>query len=225
MELAAIFLSSFVVGLSGALMPGPIFTVTIAHAVRRGHLAGPLVSLGHGIVEGSLVVGLALGLSQFLQMPLVSGVVGALGGLCLLYMGWGMVRAPAPAELTAGPQREQGGLGPVAAGAVLSVSNPYWVIWWATVGAAYLALTFKYGAVGIAAFYAGHFMADIGWLSLVGSAVAAGRKLLTPRVYRGIIAVCGLFLLGLGVYFLSSGVGSLKLLAISSWLWPVAIHG
>lgn len=210
MELAAIFLSSFLVGLSGALMPGPVLTVTIAQAVRRGHSAGPLVSLGHGIVEGSLVVGLALGLSQLLQMPLVSGTIGVLGGLCLFYMGWGMLRAPAPAELSAAAAGPQGGMGPVASGALLSVANPYWILWWATVGAAYLILTFKYGALGVVAFYAGHFMADLGWLSLVGSAVAAGRKLLTPRVYRAILAVCGVFLLGLGVYFLSAGVGSLR---------------
>lgn len=210
MEIVAILVSSFLVGLSGALMPGPVLTVTIAHAMRRGHLAGPLVSLGHGLVEGNLVVALALGLSQVFQLPLVSGLIGVLGGALLLYMGFGMIRSPAPAEITSTGQVTRGGMGPVAAGALFSVSNPYWVLWWATVGAAYLLLAYPYGPLGIVAFYVGHFMADLGWLSAVGSAVATGRRLLTPRIYKGILAACGTFLLFLGGYFLVSGVGSLQ---------------
>lgn len=210
MELAAVFISSFVVGLSGALMPGPVTTVTIAHAMRRGHSAGPLIALGHGVVEAALVLGLTLGLSQLLQLPLVAGVIGLAGGLCLLYMGTGMIRAPVPAVVTEGSVQAAGGVGPVAAGMLTSVSNPYWVLWWATVGATYLVITMEYGPLGIAAFYLGHFMADLGWLSVLGSAVAAGRKLLTPAIYRGILAVCGVFLLALGVYFLVSGAGSLR---------------
>ncbi len=210
MELAALVASSFIGGLSGALMPGPITAATVAHAVRRGHAAGPLVSLGHGLVEGTLVVGLALGLSQLLQMTAVKGSVGVLGGLCLLYMGWDMIRAQAPAELTQGSQVAYSGPGPVAAGALLSVSSPYWVIWWATAGAGMLAGGLQYGAIGVAVFYASHFAADLGWLSAIGSAVAAGRKFLTPRIYRGILAVCGAFLLLMGLYFLSSGIDSFR---------------
>ena len=204
------FISSFVVGLSGALMPGPTTTVTIAHAVRRGHSAGPLVALGHGVVEAALVMSLTLGLSQLLQLPLVAGIIGLAGGLCLLYIGTGMIRSPAPVVVMEAGVQVRGGLGPVAAGMLSSVSNPYWVLWWATVGTTYLLLTLKYGPIGIAAFYLGHFMADLGWLSAVGSAVAAGRKLLTPRLYKGILTVCGLFLLALGIYFLFSGIGSLR---------------
>ena len=214
MELAAVFVTSFLVGLSGALMPGPVLTVTITHAVSRGHLAGPLVSLGHALVEVTLVVGLALGLSHLLQLPLVSGTIGVLGGLCLLYMGAGMIRTPAPAELAGVGQQARGGMGPVAAGALLSLSNPYWVLWWATVGAAYLLLALKYGPIGIAAFYAGHILADLGWLSAVGSAITAGRRLFTPRIYKGILVVCGVFLLGLGVYFLASGVNSFRVIGV-----------
>lgn len=210
MEITALFFTSFLVGLSGALMPGPVLTVTIAHAVKRGHAAGPLVSLGHAVAEGTLVVALTLGLSQVLQLPLVTGLIGVLGGLCLLYMGTGMIRAPAPADLSVSEQGNDGGIGPVVAGVLTSVANPYWVLWWATVGAAQLLLAFKYGALGILAFYLGHLMADFGWLTAVGSAVATGRKLLTPRIYKGIFAVCGSFLLILGVYFLVSGASSLR---------------
>jgi len=124
MEIAAIFFSSLVVGFSGALMPGPVLTVTIAHAIRRGPMAGPLVSLGHGAVEATLVVALTLGLSQVIQLPLVTGLIGILGGVCLLYMGSGMIHAQAPSELSSGKPSAEGSIGPVTAGALTSVSNP-----------------------------------------------------------------------------------------------------
>ena len=210
MEIAALLLSVFLVSFSGALMPGPVMTVTIAQAMHRGHLAGPLVSLGHGIVEGSLVVLLAFGLGQLFQLPLVAGLIGLLGGLLLFYMGVGMIRAPAPALLTASEGGRAGGAGPMAAGMLASVANPYWVLWWATIGADFLRRAYPHGALVIAAFFLVHFSVDLGWNSAVGSAVAAGRKLLTPRIYKGIMAACGVFLLGLGIYFLVSGVGSLQ---------------
>jgi len=45
-----IFSLSFVMSLSGALMPGPMLTYTIARAVRSGRagwLLGPRVVIGH----------------------------------------------------------------------------------------------------------------------------------------------------------------------------------
>ena len=213
MDVAAFLLTTFVVGLSGALMPGPVTTVTVTQAMRRGHMAGPLVSLGHGIVEGSLVLGLTLGLSQVLRLPLVTGTIGVAGGLCLLYMGIGMVRAPAPADLSGSHVARDAGMGPVAAGMLTSVANPYWALWWATVGLTFLTRALEYGYLVVAAFFLSHFISDLAWLSAIGSAVAAGRKLLTPRVYRAVLGVCGIFLLGLAAYFLVSGAR--ELLAVS----------
>ncbi len=73
-----------------------------------------------------------------------------------------------------------------------------------------LAGGLQYGVIGVAVFYLSHFVADIGWLSMIGSAVAAGRGFLTPRIYRGIIGTCGVFLLALALYFLSSGISAFR---------------
>ena len=42
-SLIAIFSSSFVIALSGALMPGPLLTVTVSESPQRGVVTGPLV--------------------------------------------------------------------------------------------------------------------------------------------------------------------------------------
>ncbi|HEX2922799.1 MAG TPA: LysE family transporter [Chloroflexota bacterium] len=210
MEVIALLGTVFVVSFSGVLMPGPVMTVTIAQAVKRGHLGGPMVTLGHGIAEGTLVILMSLGLSQFFQLPLVTGLIGLLGGILLLYMGVGMIRTPAPESLTSTSTSVEGERGPIVAGMIASIANPYWVVWWATIGADFLRRAYVHGVLVIAAFFLVHIAVDLGWNSAMGSAVAAGRRLLTPRIYKGILAVCGTFLLGLGVYFLISGAGTLS---------------
>ena len=63
-----IFVSSFVIALSGAMMPGTLLTVTISESSRRGVIAGPLLILGHGILELTLVTALLLGLAPLFRM-------------------------------------------------------------------------------------------------------------------------------------------------------------
>ena len=92
-------------------------------------------------------------------------------------------------------------------GATVSILNPYWSLWWATIGLGYILWATDLGAVGVASFYTGHILSDIVWYSLVAFAIASGRRIMTPEVYRGLIVVCGLFLLVLGGFFLYSAIG------------------
>jgi len=206
--LALIFGSSFVVGLSGALMPGPVLTVTIAEATKRGFWAGPLIVLGHGIIEFSLFVALVLGLGTLLKHDLVFGIVGVGGGIVLIGMGIGMVRdtktATLKLDLDPGERSR-----PVIAGLLTSISNPYFIIWWATIGLSYIALSQQHGIMGLGSFYSGHIMADVVWYFAVAAAVTVGKKIMSDHTYRWIIGLCGGFLVVLGLYFGSSGLKAL----------------
>ena len=128
-----IFVTSFLVGLSGAVSPGPLLEFNIRETVRRGFLAGPYVATGHAILELVTVVALALGLTQILDSDPAVAAIGILGGLFLLWMGWGMVRnpgqgAPGSAEHHHGVTHH-GVREPIVGGIVVSLSNPYWTIW------------------------------------------------------------------------------------------------
>lgn len=212
MELVAIFATSFLVGLSGAMMPGPLLTVAIDESTRRGFRAGPLLVLGHGLAEVVVVVGLTLGLSVVIQHALVAGSIGLVGGAVLIWMGYGMGRRAWEGKVSLALATTAGSRGPspVPAGALVSLSNPYWLIWWATVGALYVAAALEWGALGLAVFFSGHILADLAWYSLVAGVVVTGRRLLNDGVYRGLILVCAVFLVGLGTYFAVSGVGFLR---------------
>jgi len=199
-SLAWIFGSSFLVGLSGALMPGPVLTVTIAETTRRGFWAGPLIVLGHGIIEFTLFIALVLGLGSLLKHDLVFGIVGLGGGIVLVGMGVGMVRGARRAtlklDLDAGVRSR-----PVIAGLLTSISNPYFIIWWATIGLSYIALSQQHGIMGLGSFYSGHIMADVVWYCAVAAAITVGKKIMDDHTYRWIIGLCGGFLVLLGLSF------------------------
>lgn len=208
MNRLTIFFTAYAVGFSGAMMPGPLLTVAITESVRRGSVAGFLLMIGHSVLELGLVLALVMGLKKYLDNRVFETVVSILGGAFLLWMGYGMLRdaltGAVSLDLSAREQKVL--LGPVAAGVLVSLSNPYWSIWWSTIGLNYITSAWKYGLAGLALFYTGHILADFTWYGAVSFAVAQGRTLMSDGLYQGIIAVCGAFLAVLAVKFIWHGV-------------------
>jgi threonine/homoserine/homoserine lactone efflux protein len=211
--LVAVSLTWYLVSLSGVMAPGPIAAMAISEGARRGAWAGPLITLGHAVTELAMVVALAIGLRDLLQRPLVAGTIGLVGGVVLLWMGYGLARAAWRDQVSLRADDPPDGvarLGPVSAGVLLSVGNPYWLVWWATVGASYFILFGEFGLPGLIAFYVGHVTLDLAWNSLLAFVSASGRRAVPQPVYRGVLLVCGLFLIGMSVYFVRSGIGFLR---------------
>lgn len=195
-------------------MPGPLVTATIVGAARDGFWVGPALTLGHAIAEAAVVIALAFGLGKVLQNRLISGTIGLLGGLFLLWMGYDIAQSSwtGSVSLALTPNRSANPSlwGPLATGFLVSIGNPYWILWWATVGANYVLLGMQRGSPGLGAVYFGHILSDASWLFLVSFVVATGRSFLSDAIYRGILLVCALFLVALGIYFLRSGFGFLR---------------
>jgi threonine/homoserine/homoserine lactone efflux protein len=207
MQLVSIFFVSLGVGLSGALMPGPLLTVTIHESYRRGFIAAPLLVAGHAVLEGSLVILLVLGLDRVVGNSTFFGVVGIAGGAFLIYMGLGMAIDVRDRRLRFDLEDHAGSkIGPFMAGLTTSLSNPYWFLWWATFGLSYLLRSLENGAAGVVSFYIGHVMADVIWYFMVALIVVTGKKFLSDRVYNYVILACGTFLVILGGRFIADGL-------------------
>lgn len=208
----AVFAASFWVALSGAMMPGPLLTVTVSQTARRGFIASVLLVLGHSLLELLLVLALVLGFGHVLEIRLLKGAISLLGGSMLLWMGATMVRDARRGILdlhlaaTDGGTPAQTGVlrSSILTGAIVSLTNPYWLMWWATIGLTFFAALTRNAFGAIAAFYLGHITGDIAWYMAVGGAVSSGRRLMSPSVYRSIVQVCGVFLVFLGGCFLYS---------------------
>ena len=205
LTLLTIFTTSFVIALSGALMPGPVLTVTVSESTRRGAIAGPLMIFGHGILELLLVLALIAGLAPYLTRDDVFITISLIGGVILLWMAYSMFRDLPGMKLKA-ISTDDKPRNLILAGILLSVANPYWTIWWATIGIGYIAYSIKFGILGIAAFFLGHILADLAWYSLISFGIAKGRKFFSDSFYRGLIGCCATFLAVFSCYFFYSGI-------------------
>jgi threonine/homoserine/homoserine lactone efflux protein len=206
-----LFVTSFVVALSGAVMPGPLLTVTISESPRRGLMTGPLLIAGHAILELALVAALLMGLAPLLKMEPVFIVIALAGSAVLLWMGIGMLKSMPTMTLMTETNTAVGAKGRnlILSGALMSIANPYWSIWWATIGLGYILHSMDAGAMGVIAFFSGHILGDLFWYAAVSAAIWKGRKLLSARSYRILIGVCAVFLIVLSCLFAWSGVQKL----------------
>jgi threonine/homoserine/homoserine lactone efflux protein len=207
--LLGIFFSSLAIGLSGALMPGPMLSVCVTESYRKGFWAGPAIVAGHSIPELVLAVLFTFGLNQVLGNEKVVGVVGIVGGLFLGWLGLKIfldVKSGIELDLTSGKDI---GWGPVVAGIWVSVSNPGWIVWWATIGARYILLSLEHGIVGLLFFFTGHISADFIWYSIVSFLVSRGRGRISERFYHVVLYCCSFLVFGFAAFFLVNGASKL----------------
>jgi len=130
----SIFFVSFTIALSGAMMPGPLLTVTIANSAQKGFLEGPLLVLGHGILELVLVIAIVAGMSPILKSPIFLFIVTLFGGGMLIYMGFDMIKNAKGLSLDQLKNKTKArNTSSILSGILVSLANPYWILWWATI--------------------------------------------------------------------------------------------
>ena len=193
------------VAFSGAAMPGPLLSVTVTESARRGAATGPLLILGHAILEISLIILLFLGIAPLLEREGVFIGISIIGSVLMLYLAYGMLRSIKTIRLDGNTNREAS-KGLVLSGALMSLANPYWIIWWATIGLGYILRSRGLGIAGVSAFFLGHIIGDLVWYAAVSTAVSKGRRFLNDARYRVLIGVCGTFMAGFAVYLLYGGI-------------------
>lgn len=212
-----IFTVAFTVALSGACSPGPLLTYTIMKSVQHpthGYMMGLLIITGHAILETAIIILLLLGFSFILKNHIVIMIIGVSGGLILLYMGasiiYNVIRGKISTDFLDKEKIEsskavksfQAFDNPIIGGIMVSLSNPYWWIWWATLG---FALMIKYNIsfenpMGLLAFFAGHEAGDLAWYVPVSILAFMGRKKLNKTAYYTLLVICALVMIGFGLY-------------------------
>lgn len=197
-------------GLSGAASPGPLIVLNIRESIRHGFIAGPYIATGHSLLELVMVILLLFGLEKLLIMKGIPAIMALLGGSFLIYMAWSIIKHP-DQDSPFLKKEQRDGLNhqlnrqPIISGALVTLGNPFWFVWWLTIGVTMLTRSSIIGSFGSIAFYLGHILADYSWLSLISIAISTGRKFLTNKVYSYIMISCAIFLAIIGLYFIVSG--------------------
>lgn len=196
-----ILVSVFFISMSGALMPGPMFATVLAKSYKTPW-AGAQVSLGHAVVEIPIILLIYFGAAAFFENAAVHFLLGVAGGGMIIWMGLGMLRASK--ELSTG--RKDTPYNAFTAGIILSAGNPFFLIWWATIGALLVFKMADYGFGGLWALVLTHWAVDLIWLSIVSWLVYRTHRLWAPAFHQAVFVGCGLLLMGFGSWFLISGV-------------------
>lgn len=198
-EIFQMFILGFVIGLTGALAPGPTLVATINASIAGDWTTGLKVSLGHVIMELFLVLLILMGLAS-VALPYTSAIAG-IGGIALI--AYGALTIAGSSKATLRTTSTHTVANPYMAGFVTSAANPYFWIWWLSIGSAMIIAGLQGGLVLVGALMIGHWSSDIVWLTLVSTGVSKGRTIVSDTSYQKIIALCGIFLMLFGAYYLS----------------------
>ena len=196
------FLSSVaVISLSGVMMPGPMFAVTVARSYQS-QFAGVKMALGHAIVEVPLMLLIYFGLARFFDREPVQIALYLVGGSILVWMGVSMLRKRS-GSLDEGTELPYNS---VIAGVVTSAVNPFFFLWWAAVGSMLVMKSLSFGLIGFILLIVVHLSCDFGWLFFISSVVNRTKSRWKEKFRVGLFVACSFLLIGFGGWFLSSGI-------------------
>ena len=191
-------------------MPGPMLTLVITSVAQKGFWTSFFIVAGHSILELIIVIIFYLGILKYLENPLIVKIISILGGVFLIYLSISIAVAVFKKKMQINLNDINTRLGLdkknmliiTAKGILISLANPYWYIWWLTIGAAFMVKSIKYNIGGVSAFYTGHILADFIWYLFVALIISTGRRFFNQKIYNGILIACSIFLLYLGIKFI-----------------------
>ena len=196
-------LSAFLVSLAGAVSPGPILAVTIAKGIRSPW-AGVQIAIAHVLIDISIIFILYFGLGDFLQVKPLQSSLNIVGGLLIIWLGVYMFR-----NRMAIIQGEKKGLHHSAfvLGILATLFNPAFLPWWLTIGSMFVMQFRQFGIAGLVALIISAEIPNLLWYpfaSLVAYKTGAMRR--GSMIKQWLFIVCSLFLVGFGIWFVSSGI-------------------
>jgi threonine/homoserine/homoserine lactone efflux protein len=201
----SVFLASvLLISLSGVLMPGPLFAITIKKA-STNKISGALIAVGHGIVEFPLIFLIYFALSQF-QIPTeVQIAVGLIGGALMVFMGIQTFRGRHNREESKiSPKRDS-----VFAGAYTTAANAGFILWWLTIGTTLILNAKLFGLLGFSIFAGVHWFTDFMWYTTAAFLIYKSQRFWNNKVRMAITLFCVAVFIGFGFYFMGSALWSL----------------
>lgn len=191
-------LQVILISLSGVMAPGAVTTATIASGLKSRH-AGVLIAVGHGIVEFPLMGLLIIGLGQIFERPQAQIAIGLLGGVFMVLIAIQMFRAAGKTAAVPATTLQKG---PLAMGIVLTAGNPYFLLWWVTVGLALATQARDLGMLAFVLFAGVHWLCDLVWLEILSYISFKGGHLFGPRFTRIMLILCSLAMLIIAIKFI-----------------------
>ena len=197
MDYVAALALGFIVGLSGAMIPGPLLVYTINESMKGGWATGAKVILGHIAVEVAMIAAIITGIGVLLKEQAFIRATSLLGAVFMGAMAFSISKA----ELSLSKGKSEG-KNVIFGGMMFTAFNPGFPLWWISAGTALLTESMRlWGIMGAIFVVFGHWIADMGYYTFVSVMISRGGKRLLKkhmRVLRAFLSICLLFI---GAYF------------------------
>ena len=195
-------ISSFILGIVFCAPPGIITAETIRRGFARGFRPALLVQFGSLVGDSTWSLIALTGLAFLVQNNTARILISVVGMGIMIKLAWDALKAARTADEapTASPASEYGDF---ATGAVLSLSNPFNIVFWTGIGTtAFSGIPdgpqLSHFIIFFVAFMTGAFL----WCFFMAGLVAWGRRFVTSAFFRRVNLACGL---ALGFFALQLG--------------------
>ena len=190
-----------VISASGVMAPGPLFAANISYGLRQGAKSGIKMAIGHTIVEFPLVILLGIGVFSLETFPEFRMIISIVGAITLFVFALVQIKTVLQnnKNITSTPKH-----GPLVTGIILSALNPFFIIWWLTIGFKLISdamLIWAFSGIVIVFFL--HIWMDFAWLGGISFLASKSVKIISNRNYKIILLGLSLILIYFGITFLT----------------------
>jgi threonine/homoserine/homoserine lactone efflux protein len=211
MEIVQFIITVVLVTVSGALAPGPLFFATLSQGSQSGTKTGMVFSISHTIIEFSLIMCLAVGLLTVANEQFVKQIIGISGGLVLIIFGFIQLKNFITRNVEENKPKVIETKRLFLLGMVFTGLNPYFIIWWLTVGAQLIILSLEFASfVGVIFMYVCHVWMDYVWLISISYFAKKGSNIIGMKWYQPLLGIFGVILVYFGVQFIVDATGILS---------------
>ncbi len=188
------------ISVSGVMAPGPLFAANVSYGLRDGTRSGVKMAIGHTIVEFPLVILLGIGVFSLQVFPEFRTWISIFGAIALFAFAILQIKSILQKkDITTKPKQ-----GPLITGIVLSALNPFFIIWWLTIGFKLISDAMMVWAFsGILIVFFLHIWMDFVWLGGVSFLASKSSQILSNRNYKILMTGLSLTLVYFGITFLT----------------------
>ena len=190
-----------IISASGVMSPGPLFAANITYGLKQGTKAGIKIAIGHSLVELPLVILLGIGILSLEIFPEFKTIISILGAITLFVFAFMQIKSTLKKNKKSETKLKQG---PIITGVLLSALNPFFIIWWLTIGLKLISDAMAIWAfVGILIVFVLHVWMDFVWLGSTAFLISKSKKIISNTNYKIIMLALSAILIYFGITFLT----------------------
>jgi len=200
-EILAFAVTVILISTSGVMSPGPLFAANIFYGLKEGTKAGLKMATGHTVVEFPLVLLLGIGAISLESLPEFRGIIAILGSVGLFAFAGLQLKTVFKKKTDSISNVKHGSF---LAGILLSALNPFFLIWWFTVGFKLISDSIELWSFwGISIMFLFHIWMDFAWLGIIAFLASKSTSLISNKSYRILTIILSGVLVYFGITFLA----------------------